>query len=341
MNLRRVSLVAGLVLLPSLAAAQEAAGRTHVVKRGDTLWGIAKSYFGNPFLWPDLYRANTDVVEDPHWIFPGELLRIPDLAALRAPVPDELEPVSPAPVDTTRRVLPPDFADLIARARTMAVRPGEYLGAPYVGPSARPAGAGTLVSAWAPAAVARGALPSTFTLNDRVRITPPTGVTPVVGDRFLVVATGATLAQGVVLEPTAVVEVDRVGEAGEVAAHIAGLFGATRPGMWIVPLDTLTPRPGVFPADVADGATMRVTWIQMQPVLPSIGRYLTLSGNAADGLVTGDLVALYRPGGVLEEVIGVAQVQRVTAQGASALIIGQHDAGIAVGGTARVIARMR
>lgn len=340
MNLRRVSLVAGLVLLPSLATAQEAVGRTHVVKRGDTLWGIAKTYFGNPFLWPDLYRANTDVVEDPHWIFPGEVLRVPDLAALRAPVPDEREPVSAPVADTVRRALPPDFAALIARARTVAVRPGEYLGSPFVGPSPRPAGAGSLVSPWAPASVARGALPATFTLHDRVRITAPAGVTPVVGDRFLVVATGSTLAQGVVLEPTAVVEVDRV-EAGEVAAHVAGLFGATRPGMWILPLDTVAPRPGVFPAAVTDGAAMRVTWIQTAPVLPSIGRYLTLSGTAADGLVTGDLVALYRPGGVLEEVIAIAQVQRVTAQGASAILVAQHDAGIAVGGSARVIARMR
>ena len=44
----------------------------HVVKRGDTLWDIAKEYLKDPFKWPEVFRRNSDIVENPHWIYPGE-----------------------------------------------------------------------------------------------------------------------------------------------------------------------------------------------------------------------------------------------------------------------------
>ena len=60
--------------------ATEEAIRTHVVRRGDTLWDLARSYLSDPFLWPEIFRLNTDLVQNPDLIRPNERLRIPGAA---------------------------------------------------------------------------------------------------------------------------------------------------------------------------------------------------------------------------------------------------------------------
>jgi len=55
---------------------------THVVKRGDTLWEIAGYYFRNPWTWPKLWAMNPSIT-NPHWIYPGDIVRL--MAAAEAP----------------------------------------------------------------------------------------------------------------------------------------------------------------------------------------------------------------------------------------------------------------
>lgn len=49
--------------------------RTHAIKAGDTLSGIAQKEYGNGYLWPQLWESNTWIT-DAHWIYPGDVLLV-------------------------------------------------------------------------------------------------------------------------------------------------------------------------------------------------------------------------------------------------------------------------
>ena len=52
---------------------------TYEVARGDHLWGIAEKddIYGDPYLWPRIYRANRDQIQDPDLIYPDQKLTVP------------------------------------------------------------------------------------------------------------------------------------------------------------------------------------------------------------------------------------------------------------------------
>ena len=78
----------------------------HVVQKGDTLWDLASTYYGDPYLWPIIWDSNRYITYS-HWIYPGDPLVVPpkpgvvtDAGVVEEPLP-EPEPI-PAPVQ--RRV---------------------------------------------------------------------------------------------------------------------------------------------------------------------------------------------------------------------------------------------
>jgi hypothetical protein len=72
----------------------------HVVQKGDSLWTICEHYFHDPWRWPKIWALNPEVT-NPHWIFPGQVVRIGGMttSVAGAPAPDEpaSRPLSAAP----------------------------------------------------------------------------------------------------------------------------------------------------------------------------------------------------------------------------------------------------
>lgn len=58
----------------STGAAQE---RTYTIQSGDTLWGIAKKYYGDGAEYKKLAQANQDQIQNPNLIYPGQTIVIP------------------------------------------------------------------------------------------------------------------------------------------------------------------------------------------------------------------------------------------------------------------------
>jgi hypothetical protein len=47
---------------------------SYKVKRGDTLWAISKLFLKSPWRWPELWGMNKADIQNPHLIYPGQML---------------------------------------------------------------------------------------------------------------------------------------------------------------------------------------------------------------------------------------------------------------------------
>ena len=76
-------LVSALVVgLPAAAVAEEPlevieneTGIYYTIRKGDTLWDLSERFSDSPWQWPDLWEEN-DQISNPHWIYPGERIRL-------------------------------------------------------------------------------------------------------------------------------------------------------------------------------------------------------------------------------------------------------------------------
>ena len=329
-----------------------AAGRTHAVRTGDTLWDLSRTYLGDPFLWPEIYRLNTDVVEDPHWIYPGEQLRIPG-ATGEPLVAEGGEETRFGPTLFTTRMRtgpaqPTARRAMLGRAPAPLIRPGEYYAAPWVERMGGPRGSGRVVSS-ADLTTASQSPRDRLQIHDRVLITPPSGVEAVRGARYLVYALGPELeGRGQVVLPTGVVMVEREPRGGEaVHARVVTAYDDLRVGQHLIRFDSAafpTERP--TPVELG-GLDARVVWVRGGNVLPSEHQYLVLDRATRDGVQQGDQFTLHRRAHRNEdgvplpsEPIAVVQVVRVTPFGSTAMVVDQVQPAIREGNEARMTAKM-
>lgn len=382
-GVRAVTLIgAGIVL--SLAAATRASAQvvtapdtiqadttkevTHVVKKGDTLWDLAQFYLKDPFRWPEIFRRNTDVVENPHWIYPGEIIRIwghevrPEALA-RADSAGAVvstivtRPAPPPPqdgrTDLTVFASPLSRAavqlgeQVVGRARAPGVRRGEIEAAPYVERRGGPAGAGRLVASVDRPAILAPTVESRYQLNDRLYIDPPRGQVARLGDRYLVYVLGRELTDvGQVIVPTGIVRVESVPPGQPALVRIVRQFGEIMLDQRLIPFgDVIIPVASTSP--VAGGASGKVLYIHNEPVLPSIGHYVVISPTARSGVQLGDEFTFVDSSMGREDArpappvaAGIAQVVRVTPYATTAIIINHVQPTVREGIAVRLTGKM-
>ncbi|MGH7617338.1 MAG: LysM peptidoglycan-binding domain-containing protein [Gemmatimonadaceae bacterium] len=333
---------------------------THTVKRGDTLWDISKLYLGDPFLWPEIYRLNTGAIEDPHWIYPGEVLKLPGaparVVAVTPPTPPEVSapPQTEGPRPITSVLRQPTAAAIPAQAAPAVgttVRTGEYAAAPWVDDFGGPRGAGHIMEGRDLPGIATHDR-TRLNLYDAVLVAPPVGAVAPEHELYLSYRFGPSIENfGQIIIPTGIIEITRSPRNGEAAiGRVVKMFGLVQANQLLIAYDSSAALVTGQPSRITNGRSGHVRWIAPDmPVLPRIQNYVVFDMARTDGVTTGDRVDLYEPRQkpregetlALPEVwIASAQVLRVTPFGATAVITTQEQPKIEAGTAIRISAKM-
>ena len=76
-------------ILSPLAQEKKETEDVYTIKQGDTLWDISSKFLKDPFLWPKLWQRNL-YITDPHWIYPGQSIRLSPLEDLKKEEPQKV-----------------------------------------------------------------------------------------------------------------------------------------------------------------------------------------------------------------------------------------------------------
>ena len=231
------------------------------------------------------------------------------------------------------------------RATGPTIRPGEFYAAPWVERQGGPANAGSIVGTGEVPGIPLTEAERPLQSHERVFVTVPPGMASTAGTRYITARFGPMIeGVGQVMVPTGIVAIERAQPGQAAEARVMARFEPVQIGDLLVSMDAV-PVGTTRPAAVSGGAETFVLWIKAEPVLPSLQSYVVVA--AAPGMRVGDQISFYRPrrptpsGVVLpESEIAVAQLVRVTPQGATALVVDQTYGAIQQGTNARVTAKM-
>ena len=347
--------------------AQEARPQTHTVKPGDTLWDLSRRYLGDPFLWPEIYRLNTMVVEDPHWIYPGEVLRLsasgdvvsvpttdtpPPSVSDTAQVPGALA-VGPTMADTGegwRRYFAarsgPALLGDVPPMPYRALRPGEFYSSGFL-TEGRELPYGKLLGRVTPTQVSAVSVRETATLYTDVLLEAPRGSSYETGDTVMIVRLGERMGElGRAVLPTGLVRITEVAN-GRTVGSVIAVYGEIADGQRILPVDSFMPSGAARAVPVADGIQARVLGSATPQFLKGPQDVIFLDKGRQAGVAPGDIFEVRRSetrrsdGATnVPEVMAVLQVVRVGERSATARIINVMLPDFREGAESRQIGRL-
>ncbi len=315
-------------------------GDTYVVKKGDTLWGIARDLLHDPVLWPRLWEQNR-FITDPDRIYPGDTLNLPgrEFAPVPLAAPPTPEPPASTPPPAPVAAPPPPPPPAPAPEITTRVEP------PIPPASARAiACSPVLVSESAALAVGRGNIIQggdgklMLSEEDPVSVGLDPGQTVAVGDQLAVVRVGnrvvhptSRLSLGRILHTQGILEVQEV-RGRTIRARVIVSCEAINTGDRVAE-SRLAP----FPEDkIAQPTSRTVAGVILDSAdgadLLALQQIVFLDVGKDQGIAPGDVFAIYRPGelaasprtgeqfAVPPERLGEAVIIRVTDATSTAVI---------------------
>lgn len=360
---RSAAALVAVLIIPTFALGQEPQG-THTVVRDDTLWDLAIRYYDSPWEWRVIWNANRDVVEDPHWIFPAEVLVIPGLPAdaqtaqepagepMEEPtgepqvqgVPEDLVPFGlrqPRPVAEGARTIfyddPSQQRAMVEAARTIehvAVPADRVYSAPWlIRLEVEPVSQG-VVAGFA----GRGERGASIQMYQEIRIEMPTPAR--VGEALQLFRVSRTIPTvGQVVQPTGIATVSVIGE-GEVVAVVEKVYARIQPGDLVRAVPAYSPQAGVYAEPVTGGSEAMIMGFAGEQVLTNLGHVAFLDLGSDDGVAIGDEFILYGEAIPTSEE-GSLQVIYTTATTASARVLSMDDDVWQQGVVVRLARKMR
>lgn len=351
----------------------------HVVAEGETLWELAIRYLGDPYLWPQIYRMNTLVVEDPHWIFPGEELMLEPAAVTEGDPglveveqeqlrPSELQqepeeevveeptPAAPPPPPTedTPTVFQPrrDAGASLAHRRTSEVyryrplRRGDFYSAGYLTEGQDLPWAEVLGAVGRPT-LGNLTASSAARIHGEIELRAPESAVYQIGDSLLVASLSREVrGWGWVVVPSGITRITSVAGT-HVRAEVIAQFGRISDGQVAMPVEHY-PDPGeLVPVPVENGAVGEVIAARDVTAVTNHRDVVFIDLGSSDGVSLGDIFEVLRPiggeapdGGMATRQVAQLQIVRVRENSASGLVISIRNIGTGSGAPVRLVRKM-
>ena len=353
---------------------------THIVQKGETLWALAQQFLGDPLLWPEIYRLNTTVVEDPHWIFPGEELRLApggeqmvaaapagqagaaaapgitvtpsgeDSAAAAAPQPASgaASPQGPTIFSARRQALQSAAALQFRNERVYrSVRMGGHFSAGFLADEYT-LNRGRLLGNLETSSLSSVERSTNSMLYSDVAVEPPPGDSLRPGALLMSYDVPSYMqGYGSVIRPTGLLRVTSVGEPGEtVTAQVVAVYQTMESGQGVLKAEPFQSAPGVRPVPVDSGVEGQVIGLRSTHEVAVLQDVLFIDRGSEDGVHPGDIFQVSGTssatgvGSVVQDA-GKVLIVYTQPHTSSAVIIQLDRPDIRPGAAARQIMRMK
>lgn len=343
--MRLIAAMSLLVLVSALpSAAQETTPDSTVireVRRGDTLWDLARECLGDPYRWPEIYALNRGIVADPDLIYPRESLHLPAC-------PGRVERTAAA-AGAERTLFYPGGESRVSAsrlgdeiiARAPLTTAGEFYRAGMLVHERNVAEIGTVEGVQSPTVVQLRSAPQ-IQLNDRIYLRLAGNVEP--GDRLQLLRRDREVRPyGSIYLATGLATVESV-RAGTAVVVVDRLFDQVELGDLAVPLEAFRVPAGETQSMVS-GPSGRILAFQTESPVRQLHDLAFVDLGRQFGVREGDLLEAYLPEGreswgVRPEVrVARLRVVRATERTSTAQVIGMDQPALETGLPVRLVAR--